>query len=293
MVPSAMKLSALKSNSELFSILELDQAPYLAQQLGLDLKVKGGLEQLQLVLQALITHLAPLPSAVIAEPVYSFPLLMDDLEQGLILRLEKVFSEPQPQTQAVTPRLANNWGVNEVANNYAVAKLGLWYHPAEENALAKKKLVAEIYHYCQQLGIDLLLKLKISRQPDESRDKIVFQEAQLQAIQELRAVANLLVLQYPGDAVATATITAELDQPWLIYLDEARAKDYQAAKQELRIALENGAQGFVAGQILWSELGQLRQEDQTPDLSAIQKLIETQGRDRLLELVRISNEAQS
>lgn len=287
-----MKLSALQSEQKAFSILEIDQVTSIAEKLGLDLKIQGGLEQLELILQAFITHLAPLPSAVLAEPLYSFPLLMNDLERGLVLRLEKVFPDLDLERPIAVPQLANNWGVNEVANNYAVAKLGLWYHPAEEKALEKKQLAAELFNYCQQLGIDLLLKLKIYHQPDETKEKVVFQEAQLQALQEFRSMASILALQYPGDALACATLTAELDQPWLVSLSADLVKDYSAAKQSLRTALENGAEGFLAGDIFWSEIYSMRQEDQTPDLVKIQKFVETQARDRLLEFVRITNEAE-
>ncbi len=287
-----MKSSALQSTAGFYSLLELDQTVHLVEELGLDLKVQGGLEQLQLVLQTLITQLSPLPSAVIADPNYSFSLMMDDLEKGLALRLEKVLPQTKLQPPQVVPTLANDWGVPEVANNYAVAKLGLWYHPAEEKALEKKKLVAELASYCQQLGIDLLLKLQIYHQPDETKEKIVFQEAQLAAIQELRSMVQLLVLQYPGDALACATLTAELDQPWLVYLSSQEQSDYQQGKQALRTALENGAQGFLGGDFFWQEIKTLREDDQSPDLAAIQKFIETQSRDRLLEFVRITDEAK-
>ncbi len=286
-----MKISALQSSAGHYSILELDQITLLAEKLGLDLKIKGGLEQLKLILQTMITQLSPLPSAVLAEPNYSFPLMMTDLEQGLVLRLEKLLPESKLQPPEAVPTLANDWGVTEVANNYAVAKLGLWYHPAEEKALEKKKLVAELSNYCQQLGIDLMLKLQIYHQPDETKEKVVFQEAQLEVVQELRSMAQLLVLQYPGDALACATLTAELDQPWLVYFSSGAKDDYQQLKQALRTALENGAEGFVAGQPFWQEIFSLREEDQSLDLAAIQKFIETHSRDRVLEFVRITNEA--
>lgn len=287
-----MKRSALQSTTGFYSLLELDQTTHLAEQLGLDLKVQGGLEQLQLVLQTLITQLNPIPSAVLADPIYSFPLMMDDLEKGLVLRLEKVFPQTKLQPPQTVPTLANDWGVPEVANNYAVAKLGLWYHPAEEKALEKKKLVAELASYCQQLGIDLMLKIQIYHQPDETEEKIVFQEAQLEAIQELRSMVQLMVLQYPGDALACATVTAELDQPWLVYFSPDDYSAYQQGKQALRTALENGAQGFLAGDFLWQEIMAMREADQSPDLAAIQQFIETQARDRLLEFVRITNETR-
>lgn len=279
-----MHLPALQSDSETFSILELDNGYQLAIDLGLDINVQGGLDQFNVVLKSLITNLASQPSAVVADPVFSLPLLMDDIEKGLILRLDeankKILNESLPQ-------FASQWGVDEIANNYAVAKLELQYHPAEEAALNKKKIAAELFEYCQHVGIDLLLKLNIYHQPDEAKDPIVLQENQFQAIQELRDNCHLMSIQYPSNALAAATITAELDHPWVVSLNNP---DHDQNKNELRAALENGARGFMVGSGLWSEISSLRQEDESPDLSAIQRFIETIARDRMIELVRITNE---
>ncbi|MBU0579363.1 hypothetical protein KKE34_04045 [Patescibacteria group bacterium] len=279
-----MHLPALKSNQGTFSILELDQGYQLATSLGLDVDIQGGIDQFNLILQDFITHLAPHPSAVVAEPTFSLPLLLDDIEKGLVLRLDQIKREILP---ASTPQLASNWGLNEIVNNYAVAKLELWYHPAEEAALNKKKLVSELFEYCQHVGVDLLLKLNVYTLPDESKEKVVFQETQLQAVQELRDSCHLLSVQYPGDALTTATLTAELDHPWIVSLID---QDYEKNKQQLRTALENGAVGFMVGSILWPEILSMRQEDESLDLSAIQSFIETTARDRMIELVRITNE---
>jgi tagatose-1,6-bisphosphate aldolase len=279
-----MHLPALQSDSETFSILELDDGYQLALDLGLDINIQGGIEQLNAVLKSLIVNLASQPSAVVADPIFSLPLLMDDIEKGLILRLDEVNQEIINES---LPRFASQWGVDEIANNYAVAKLELQYHPTEEAALSKKKIAAELFEYCQHVGIDLLLKLNIYHQPDEAKDPIVLQETQFQAIQELRDNCHLMSIQYPSNALAAATITAELDHPWVVSL---MSQDHDQNKNELRAALENGAQGFMIGSGLWAEINSLRQADETPDLTAIENFIETTARDRMIELSRIANE---
>ncbi len=279
-----MHLPALQSDSKTFSILELDFGYQLAIDLGLDINIQGGLEQLNVILKSLITNLVSQPSAVVADPIFSLPLLMDDVEKGLILRLDEANKETPKES---LPQFARQWGVDEISNNYAVAKLELQYHPAEETALSKKKMTAELFEYCQHVGIDLLLKLNIYSQPDEAKNPIVLQETQFQAIQELRDSCHLLSIQYPSNALAAATITAELDHPWVVSLV---SQDHEQNKNELRTALENGARGFMIGNSLWSEISSFRQEDESLDLSAIQRFIETTTRDRMIELVRITNE---
>jgi tagatose-1,6-bisphosphate aldolase len=154
-------------------------------------------------------------------------------------------------------------------------------------ALEKKKIIFEMHDYCQHVGIDLALDLLVTLQPDQPNVPAVFQETQLQALQEFRSSAELLMLQYPGNALAAATITAEVDVPWLVTLS---AQPYEQVKQELRAALENGAQGFVVGEALWQEIATLRLADASPDMSAIVNFIKTTSRDRIIELNRISNE---
>lgn len=279
-----MHLPALQSDSKMYSILELDNSYQLIQKLGLNVSLQGGREQLDSILKSLIINLASQPSAVVADPIFSFPLLMADIEQGLVLRLDEANKEIISEA---LPQLDLNWGVDEIANNYAVAKLELWYHPIEAAALNKKRLVAELSEYCRHVGIDLLLKLNIYQQADESQDPVVLQETQLQAIQELRDSCHLLAIDYPQDALAAATITAQLDHDWIVSLKDT---DHEQNKQQLRTALENGARGFMIGNSLWSEIESFRQQDQTLDLNEIQGFIETIVQDRIIELVRITNQ---
>ncbi len=289
-----MRLPALQSNQGMISLLELDQALFLAEAMGIDLNLQGGQEQLEQILAEIITQLAPHTSAVAADSNYSFPKLMNDIEHGLVLRLTRLADDLSPNN---LPQLAHNWGMEEIANNFAVAKLDLWYHPQEELALEKKKLAAELFSYAKHLQIDFMIKLNLFSLPQPAEEQLnlpetaatlPFTELQLLAIQELRSSCDIFALQYPGDPLGAATITAELDQPWIVSLENQ--PDYEETKKQLRISLENGAIGFTAGAVFWKELGQLRRADQSPDLEKIQQLIQTLARDRVIELVRIANE---
>jgi len=100
-------------------------------------------------------------------------------------------------------------------------------------------------------------------------------------------LAHLFVLQSPHDALACATITTELDGPWLLGDDNLVYDDF---KEALRTALENGAGGFLVSESLFGEIDALRRPDQSLDLPEIIKFIKTKTRDRALELIRISSE---
>lgn len=280
-----MRLSALQSASGRISLLQLDNCVDLADGLDLDTNLQAGQTQFAQILTELVSSLGEHPTGLVVDAAHSFPIVSDlQVKRPLVINLTQPTTNLDP---TALPALHPQWGVDEVANNYAVATLTLWYHPAEPQALEKKKIVAELFDYCHHLQIDLLLQLNIYHLADEAKTPEIFHENQLTAVQEFRSMSNALVLQYPQDALAAATLTAELDQPWVVALAPV---EYEQAKHQLRTALENGAAGFLAGELFWQEIAKLKQPDESLDLSAIKAFIQTTARDRLLELTRIADE---
>ena len=87
-----------------------------------------------------------------------------------------------------------------------------------------------------------------------------------------------MVLEYPHSALACATLTAELDIPWLL-ID--RTPTYSEFKEQLRTAMESGASGVMLDQIIWQGF----------EPSESSKFIENTARDRVIELARITQES--
>jgi tagatose-1,6-bisphosphate aldolase len=268
-----MILSALKSKKGSFNIIELDYAPVLASKLGLDLNFPDNIEILNQVLSKITKVVGEKASAVVLDPVYSLFLLEKLGDLGLVLRLEQ---ESEATDPLIVSKLIPNWGVENIKNNYGVVKLELFYHPSEENALQKKQLVAEIHDYCFQEKTKFLIKLNIYTPANEKPDAIKFQEAQLQAINELGSSCDCLALQYPQDPLNCATITSELDVPWILFANDM---EYEQYKEFLRTSLENGAQGFMISDILWQGM----------TLENIDSFVKTTLRDRLIEITRIAD----
>lgn len=288
---SSSQLQALQTSQGNYCLLELDYTPKLAEILGLALEVESNVQLLEKLTTKLALVAQEHVTGLVLDPVYSFLVLDTKLPNrqntkspASIFRLEALNTEVDP---LATPVLINNWSIEDIKNNYATAKIELLYHPAEEKALEKKQMVAELYDYCQYQKIPFLLKLVIYTPADEEFNPVLFQEAQLTAAQEFRGICDILALQYPQDALAVATLTAELDIPWLFMAEGVNYDDY---KDMLRTSLENGARGFMVGGVLWQEFANLKKEDESPDMEAINKFIETTFRDRLIEIVRIVEE---
>ncbi len=280
-----MHIPALKNKNGVFVLLELDNSLKISSLLELDLKLADNKLLLTELNKQLLLSLSPNASGVVMDPTHTLALISKKANSaGLALRLETIQEETDP---LAVPNLIPDWGVELVKQNYGVAKLELYYHPNEEQALKKKQLVAELFDFCQYEHIDFLLKLVVYTPADEEFSSLSFQEAQLQSIEEFRSSCNLMALQHPLDALSAATVTSELDIPWVVSLTAA---DYQMNKDNLRICLENGAKGFMAGEILWQGLNEQRTKNQALDLNALFAYIQTTTRDRFLELERISNE---
>lgn len=283
-----MLLKSVQNTSHQFCLLQLDQVQDLAELFEVNLQEKVGLKFMSEAYEQLMTALSPCVSGVIVSPEYNFSsILKKDHQAGLLLGLEKRLDAIDPLN---LPPLIQNWGVEHVRNNYALAKLELYYHPQESEAIRKKQLVAEIYEYCRMLDVDFLLELKLFSPQEITNNKSEMQEAQIMAIEDFRNQCSLIALEFPGDTLSAVTVTAELDIPWIV--TSSAVSDYEHFKENLRIALESGAKGFMAGNLIWQDLfDEINPEQWQKWQQEFARLLSTKVRDRVVELSRIASEA--
>jgi tagatose-1,6-bisphosphate aldolase len=287
-----MKISSLVSSDGMFNLIEFDDEAKFIEALGLNLNDLGGQEVVQDILEAQFNAYAGVDSksfngmsGFILDPELSLKVFAKQkIDIGIGLNLDEPQAEHDP---LALPYLIPEWGVEQIRNNYGVTVLTFYYHPEEAGALKKKQFLAEIQDYCRYEKIDLVVKLIVYTPGDRKFTWEEFRKDQLQAVEELRNLADLFVLQYPNDSLACATLTTQLDVPWLISDDNI---DYSEFKERLRDALENGAKGFMVGETLFKEIEGMRKKDHSPDVEKILKFINGQARDRAIELVRISKE---
>lgn len=280
-----MRIDSLKTIDGMFALVEFDDVARVVDSFGFDLRDKGSRQIIDKVVSGLIQVYAGNVSGFVLEPELSLDIF---LEQKVDAGLGLVLDEPRAEHDPLSlPSLIENWGVEQVRNNYGVASLTLFYHPQEELALKKKQFVAEVADYCRYEEIDLVLKLVVYTPGDRKFNWEDFRKDQMQALEEMRGLASLFVLQYPNDSLSCATITTQLDVPWVVSDDNLEYSDF---KEKLRDSMENGASGFLAGESLFKEIEGMRREDQSPDLNKILEFITKQSRDRIIELSRIVGE---
>lgn len=280
-----MRLFNIQNSKGVYSLLDFSRIATLAQTMGLDIDHLEHQEHLQYITRKMMQDLSPEVSGVVVDPDFDFDTITKKLNgTGLVLSLEKKSDAVDPLS---LPKLADNWGIEHIANNYAVAKLELYYHPQEAEAMRKKQFVAEIYDYCKYEGIDLLLELMVYHSTQENITQEILLETQLQAAKEFSNSTDLFALEYLGNALSAVTLTAELDVPWVY---NAREIDYENFKQNLRVCVDSGARGFLAGDPFWVD------ETAKKLLSDLKKspeqgeYIKTEMRDKIVESVRIATE---
>jgi tagatose-1,6-bisphosphate aldolase len=280
-----MTLPAIQTHHGRFALLEIDNPARLAAGFGLEWEVESNHQVLAEIVASMVKTWSPEASGLVVDPLVGLETLSEkDAACGLLLRLEEVMAETDPLAM---PSFTQDWGVEEIGNNFGVVKLELFYHPAEAEALIKKQWLAEMYDYCRYQHLQMLLKLRLFSPQGEKMAADEFQDAQLQAVQEVSRSCDVLALEPPPNALAAATITAETDVPWIVHSGD---QPYGLFKESVREAVDNGAQGFLVGETLWPEMYKLRRKDVGVDTEQVQHFITTVGRDRVIELGRIIGE---
>jgi tagatose-1,6-bisphosphate aldolase len=296
-----MRLSSLQSSQGMYGLVGFNPLATLKDywQLGNDLPESVQMQFLKPALAQTVSMAGEIATGLLLDPLVALSAT-SSTQAGLTLPLS---IQRTPEIDPLSlPKIDSSWGVVEVKNNFGVAYLTLYYHPEEEKALQKKQLVAELADYCQYEKIDFILDLVLYTPAGEQFQLERFQEAQITAIQELRFAPQAMILQYPLDPLACATLTTELDVPWLV---SSRGLRYEEFKETLRTSLEGGAKGFYLHELAWPNL-QVNHEElvtasEKRDTQAIKELasqwhenftreLTTHNRDQLIELMRITNE---
>ncbi|MCB9813328.1 MAG: hypothetical protein H6772_02890 [Pseudomonadales bacterium] len=283
-----MKLHNIQNSSGVYSLLDFSRISTLAESMGLDIDHLEHKDALDFMSGKIMEYISPEVSGVIVDPDFDFAnIIRKSSSTGLVMSLEKKSDSLDP---LAIPIISENWGIEQIRNNYGLAKLELYYHPQEPEAMKKKQFVAEINDYCDYEGIDFLLELMVYHPGTEEVTDELMLEIQLQAISEFSRSCDLISLEFLGDSLSAVTITAELDIPWIY---NGRGIGYEEFKQNLRICVESGAKGFMAGDPIWFGSDVKKMLSSHQDRDKIETYIKTIMRDKIIEATRISNEINS
>jgi len=282
-----MHLKTISNEDERFVLLDLDKPWQLAEAVGLKRTEANYQQHLIKLIQLAGEVLTEKTTGVVLGPKAGYEAINSKTANtGLVLSLDDNFYPHDPFS---LPQFLPDWGVEHIKNNYGVIKLNLFYNPQEKLANEKNKLLVEVYDYAQYEKLDLVVELNIvldgKLKPKDKRE--VFLTTQLNVVRELQNMVDLFILEYPFTSLACATLTAELDVPWIM---NDQSIKYTELKNNLRIALEGGASGLMMGRNIFREAPQFDKRKVDEFFNLWRKFLNTEGRDRVLELARITQE---
>ncbi len=264
--------------------MELDNIKKLAQVIGLDFNVVDNRKVLLHLLERMISIQGVFSSGCVIYGHQTYELINSKPNHcGILFNIGLDYHELDSSLYG----LEDQWSLDDISNNYGIAKIDLFYNPNETKALEKKQFLAKIYQECQQKNLQLLVKLYIYNIENSDNSNYVFEELQLQAIEELRNNMDVLALQFPGSALSCSTVTAQLDMPWILNLPNS---DFEQTKSQLQTSLENGASGLMTNDYFINQFQKYKSEDASPDITAIETFLTTLAKTQMFEFKQIVDE---
>jgi tagatose 1,6-diphosphate aldolase len=204
-------------------------------------------------------------SAVLLDPDVSLPALVDrglvGRDVGLLVRIEADGFAVQDglRRTGMIPELG---ALGARARGATAAKLMVFLRADREDLDGyTADLVRATLEDCRRAELLCVAELMTYRLEDESPQTFAARKADLvtdgaRLLQECGC--KLLKLEYPGSAEACARVTDALDVPWALL---SAGVDHDAFCDQLRAAMDGGAEGFIAGRSLWKEAVALPAEE--------------------------------
>jgi len=256
-------LKATSTDEGHFTILAFDQRGSLESMVGDSFDYQQGVT----IKQDMVVPLSQHVSAVLLDAQYGMPAAVAmSGHSGLLLALEETgyTGESTYRKMAFSP----DWTVANIkAVGAAAVKLLVYYHP-EAGALAEEveQMVADVAAQCKEQDIALFVEpVSYSLDAAVKKDSPEFAQKRPRIVAETaRRLTSLgmdiLKMEFPCDAKyqtdtaqwleACHAVSEVATVPWVLL---SAGVDFDVYQQQLEIACQGGASGFLAGRAIWKE----------------------------------------
>lgn len=157
-------------------------------------------------------------------------------------------------------------------------KLLLYFNPYAESSMKQINTALDVLTDCQKEKMPLFLEIVTYPLPNTNVHKPELVLDSVNMFLEHGVNADVYKLEYPGDPAACLEITRLLKHiPWILL---TKGDNYDKFKTELKIAIRNGASGFLAGRSLWQDFNKLPKEQW-------EEYFQTVAKERFQEIVNI------
>jgi len=220
-----------------------------------------------------------LVDSVVGLPAYKQVVQLQKKQKPFLLCAEKTGYESEGESR----RTELQYSVFELKDLGASGvKLLLYYHPQASTKEHQLKIAKQVLQDCQAANLPLFLELVTyplanfnSHKPELVLDSVYdFLQAEI--------VPDVFKLEFPGDPAACFQITKLLKKtPWILL---TKGDSFYNFRDQLKVAVANGAVGFLAGRALWQDFNQY-------PVAKRRDFFQTIVRQRFAEIVEIVLEA--
>lgn len=238
-------------------------------------------------------------SAVLLDPMFGAAQCINQgtlpKNTGLLVSIEAPDYNGQKDYRQT--KLLNNWGVEKIKRMGASAVKILLYYRPDLAELARKQLalVQSVAEECLKYDVPFLVEPRsypIGKEIDNPQEFAQLKgELVLKTARDITSLPiDVLKAEFPGDLhyqkdkSELIEICRQLDAsspvPWVIL---SAGIDFELFRQQVEIACQAGASGFLGGRAVWQEAMPI--EDKKERL----RYLSTVGADRLKRLTEIAN----
>jgi sulfofructosephosphate aldolase len=196
-------------------------------------------------------------SAVLLDPDVSLPHIVDrellGRDVGLLVRIEADGAEMRDGLRR--SQLIPGLGADGARALGATGAKVMVFLRADREDLdgPSARMVRSALQDCRRADLLCVMELMTYRLDDETPEQFADRREDLivdgaRFLQECGS--TVLKLEYPGSASACRRVTDAIEVPWAVL---SAGVDHEAFCDQLRDAMDGGADGFIAGRSLWKE----------------------------------------
>jgi len=158
-------------------------------------------------------------------------------------------------------------------------KILLFFHPDARTANAQIEVAKKVFEDCKQQDLPFFLELLNYSFDDKPYDASLLVPRSVKMFLDQGIIADVFKLEFPGNANACQDVSHMLGAtPWILLTKGATYDGFVAG---LKVAIANGARGFLAGRSIWQDFAKLPQ-------SEWEHFMNTTVRDRFSEICSIA-----
>lgn len=306
-----------------FRMMAIDQRGSLKTMLAKVLDREVGYPDLAAIKRAIVKVLSPYSSATLIDPVYGYPEAIKYFpkEVGLLITSEETGAEKVgPSEKERKTKLIEGWDVSKTRRLGANAVKLLAYYRGDASSDVvqhQKDLIKKVGEDCLKYDIPYVLELvDYPFKPDEEKDNLTYAKRKpeivfdyVEEFSKLEYQVDVLKVEFPANLKYCKEFAAgvfdgkkrepaydlseakdfckritELSRvPWVIL---SAGVDIDEFVEQVEIATENGASGFLCGRAIWKDCVAYY-----PDIGAVEEWLATSGVNNFKRLYPASQKA--